>query len=193
MARVGVLAVLVVSCLVSASCTSQTPAAPPQAKIDVADIESPSSITHRAEHVLGNRFVETRISPNKSTYVVTVLNLKPQEEGKILAKLERQAPVELRRGMVPTAQTLALRHRIERAFVQESSNAQLVGSNAAGGYVLIGAADRPAMRALTKTIKTVTVGADNVAWRGRHVVITPAAKDPSTPYVVVELVGVSEL
>ncbi len=192
MARVGVLAVLVVSCLVSASCTSHIPEASPQAKIDVADIESPSSITHRAEHVLGIRFVETRINPDRSTYVVTVLNLKSGEEGAILAKLQRQAPLELRRGLVPTAATLALRHRIESAFMRQSSNAQLVGSNAAGGYVLVGAADRATMRALTKTIKTVTAGADHVARRNQQIVITTATNDPSTPHVVIKLVGLSD-
>lgn len=191
MARLSVLAVLVLSFLASASCTSQPSDVAPQAKVDVADIESPSSITHRAEHLLGNRFVETRINPDRSTYVVTVLNLKPDEEGEILAKLERQAPVELRQGMVPTAKTMALRHEIERAFIRHSSNAQLVGSNAAGGYVLVGAGDRRAMRKLAKTIEGVTVGADHVARRNRQIVISTATNDPSTPHIVIKLVGLS--
>lgn len=76
----------------------------PEYVYSVADTESPAAVKHRAQQVLGDRFVELWISPDELSYVVGVHNLTSAEKAQVTALITGTAPVKVVNRPVSRAQ-----------------------------------------------------------------------------------------
>ena len=104
----------------------------------VEDIENPSAVVKRAEALLGERYVDTRINGEHTAYVVGVLNLTDQEAPALERQLSGSAPVVFEARTVPVRNVTSVRNAVEQAILKSGTPFSVIGSNPEDGAILVG-------------------------------------------------------
>ncbi|MCZ3390040.1 MAG: S1 family peptidase [Actinomycetia bacterium] len=101
----------------------------------VEDTENPSSVSERAQVLLGERFVDVQVSPDHSQYIVGVLNLHPDEVGGLEKRLSGPAPVTVVSRDVPRKEVEAARMAVENAVLKSDVAFTAISSDLQDGVV----------------------------------------------------------